>query len=220
MSLPITVKSAVDKNTYEFLKNRWLLFCQSNYIPLKQGDFIFEKIVAHYQESHRAYHNLNHIYSIFQVLDQYFKLPDPLLEAAIWFHDIIYTIGEPQNERKSAILANNLLKDFFSEEGLNTIKNLIISTEKHIPIIDNDLNKIMLDIDLSILGTDAITYSTYTKAIRSEYKVYPQDLYTIGRREAMSRFLERSSLFYTDTFQACFEAKARENVRLEIFGQD
>lgn len=81
---------------------------------------------------------------------------------------------------------------------------------------DQELTKLFLDLDLSILGSSSDQYDAYSRKIRQEYIQYPWDTYRSRRIEIMQRFLARPQLFFTDTFYAKYEATARQNIKREI----
>ena len=137
---------------------------------------------------------------------------------AIWYHDIIYKPIRKDNEEKSSSFALKRLKALnISEQKLRNIQNLIISTKKHdIILMENNDNAFLLDIDLSILGSDWYTYKTYIQNIRNEYAIYPDFMYTKGRKNVLKHFLERKTLYFTKVFQDKFEEQARQNLLKEI----
>ena len=140
------------------------------------------------------------------------------LKFAIWFHDIIYKSTNKDNEEQSAVFTENALKSLnFDNFRIKKVKKLIISTKKHeLVLVENYDNAYLLDLDLSILGTDWETYNVYIQNIRKEYKIYPNILYKPGRKKVLKHFLERDSLFFTERFKTKFENQARENLKKEI----
>ena len=83
-------------------------------------------------------------------------------------------------------------------------------------LTENLDNAYLLDLDLSILGTDWEIYNKYTQNIRKEYKIYPDILYKPGRKKVLKHFLERDSLYFTERFKTKFEKQARNNLIQEI----
>jgi predicted metal-dependent HD superfamily phosphohydrolase len=186
-----------------------------NLIPLQHSIFNY------YQESHRAYHNLSHIFNLLQLSEQLDILTKNAFELAIWYHDMIYQPQFKDNEEQSADLFLKHYNAYFSTSPLITtnekewIYSTILSTAGHQPRIEHPDTKLFLDADLSILASETDTYETYVKAIREEYNIYPDELYYQGRKQAISRFLEREKIYFTDVF-APFEHQARQNILLEI----
>ncbi|MEM5566504.1 hypothetical protein WNY78_15385 [Psychroserpens sp. AS72] len=180
----------------------------------------WDEIQTHYTSKGRHYHNLSHIYNM---LEQAETLVDDIddydaFRFSIWYHDIIYKPTNKNNEVKSAEFAQNRLKQFnFDEKRIEIITILIKSTEKHTVILNNNNdNAYILDIDLSILGTQWDVYQNYIQNIRKEYAIYPDFIYKKGRKKAMQHFLERESIYFTILYQNKFETQARQNIEREI----
>ena len=140
------------------------------------------------------------------------------LKFAIWYHDIIYKSTNKDNEEQSANFVEKALKSFnFDDSRVKKIRKLILSTKKHeLLSVENNDNAYLLDLDLSILGTDWETYQLYIQSIRKEYKIYPNILYKPGRKKVLKHFLERESLYFTEQFKIKFEKQARSNLIQEI----
>lgn len=178
----------------------------------------FSTINKHYSEKHRAYHNVEHISDCLNKLDLITE-QIPLrkeIELALWFHDIIYNPYGKENELKSAKIALDFLqKQGSSEELKSMIYNLIMITVHNKEPL-NDEEKIIMDIDISILGSEYNEYLKYSKKIRKEYKMVPIILYRKKRKEILSNFLKKDKLYYSDYF-CDLEKNARNNLKQEIF---
>lgn len=181
---------------------------------------LWSELHKKYTHKNRHYHNLSHIESmLLQAENIKSHIEDfPTLLYAIWYHDIIYKSTKKDNEEKSALFAKkSLIKLNFTENKIKNVENLIISTKKHQVILDkNSDNAYLLDFDLSILGKDWETYKNYTQQIRQEYKIYPDFLYNPGRKKVLLHFLERETLYFTESYKTQFENKARENIKREL----
>ncbi|WP_417859828.1 hypothetical protein [Winogradskyella sediminis] len=202
-----------------WLKHYWQDLI-SDYADTALMDTLWTTIVSKYTSKNRHYHNLSHIYTMCLQLEGFTNEIEDLesLKLAIWFHDIIYKSTNIDNETLSADFAakalNKLPTDVFNIEK---ITNLIISTKKHKCLLtENNDNAYLLDLDLSILGTDWKTYSTYLQKIRKEYKIYPDIIYKPGRKKILKHFLERDTLYFTERFKTQFEKQARNNLMREI----
>ncbi len=188
----------------------------------KSATLLLQSIIfQYYQETHRTYHNLSHIYNLLKLSEQ-LDISNRLgFEIAIWYHDIIYQPHFKDNEAQSAVLflkdfdEHFLSTNFTDEENKRWINQTILSTFGHQPRINNLDTKLFLDADLAILAADTKTYEIYTKAIRTEYNIYPDHLYYQGRKQVMTHFLERPKIYFTDTFEP-FEQQARQNIISEI----
>lgn len=179
---------------------------------------LFTKITTHYKEKHRAYHNLIHIYNMLQLAEQLKNeiAQYNLFQLAIWYHDIIYNALRKNNERKSAELLQKDFRHLLPAAAIEHCFQLIVSTKKHEILLEGIDNQILLDIDLAILASKAIVYQNYMKAIRKEYKIYPNILYRKGRKDVLTHFLARERIYFSDFFYEKYEAQARHNLQMEI----
>ncbi|WP_452224883.1 HD domain-containing protein [Lacinutrix chionoecetis] len=199
-----------------WLKKEWHLL-SSNYCDTSLTEELWTQIERKYNQNNRHYHNLNHIYNLlFQAEALKHEIHE--LEAfkfAIWYHDIIYKSSKKNNEEKSAVFAEKALNSIcFDTERIKIVSKLIVSTKKHELILTNNLdNSYLLDLDLSILGSDWKTYSKYIENIRKEYKIYPDFVYKPGRKKVLNHFLERETLYFTEVFKTKFEKQARLNLK-------
>ncbi len=181
-------------------------------------DETYALITAHYNETNRKYHNLTHIEKCLSHYEQTVDFLDsPLtVEAAIWFHDIIYDTKASDNEEKSAEFAASLLSDIgMRASDAAGVSRLILST-KHTSVPDDNDSKYMVDIDLSILGAPEEEYSRYESAIAEEYSWVPVQVFADKRTEILTGFLEREHIFNTEVFQTKYELSARKNIKRAI----
>lgn len=180
----------------------------------------WQDIFTNYTKNTRFYHDLSHIHNMLSLAKQ---IEDKItdfngLRFAIWYHDIIYNATQNDNEEKSAFFAKKHLKLLNIDiKTLEYIDKLILSTKKHqILITENNDNAYLLDLDLSVLGTDWDNYKTYTQNIRQEYKIYPDFIYNKGRKKVLKGFLERETLYFSSYFRNTHEVQARNNIVQEI----
>lgn len=202
-----------------WLKNYWQDLV-SHYADDSLIDSLWKDIELKYTSKNRPYHNLSHLYNMFLHLEEFKTEIEDLhsLKFAIWYHDIIYKSTKKDNEEQSAVFAERALKSInIKDIDIEKVKKLIISTKKHeLLITENNDNAYLLDLDLSILGTDWNIYMNYIQNIRKEYKIYPNILYKPGRKKVLQHFLERDSLYFTESFRNKFEQQARNNLKQEI----
>ncbi len=205
----------------DWLKTEWNCLASKYCEDQQLIDRFWQEILLAYTGKKRHYHSTSHIYNmLLQAEDIKERIVDfDVLQFAIWYHDIVYKSAKSDNEEQSAIVAKKRLKSFNIEEKcLETISDLIISTKKHEVLrSQNGDNGYLLDIDLSILGTDWTTYKTYCDNIRKEYSIYPDFMYNKGRKKVLQQFLERETLYFSEYFKSQFEAKARENITKELY---
>ncbi|WP_418636490.1 hypothetical protein [Winogradskyella sp.] len=203
----------------KWLEDNWQNL-SSDYANDSITNALWQTIKLQYTSKNRYYHNLAHLHNMFLQLEDIATAINDLdsLKFAIWYHDIVYKSTNKDNEEQSVLFAEKALKalnyDVFKVEK---VRNFIISTKNHELLLakSND-NAYLLDLDLSILGTNWETYKIYIQNIRKEYKIYPNMLYKPGRKKVLKHFLERDSLFFTEEFKTKFENQARENLKKEI----
>jgi predicted metal-dependent HD superfamily phosphohydrolase len=196
------------------LEAQWGDLCQE-----QGGAEVFSLLVQFYSESHRAYHNLEHIKALLRLCAEYQNhLSDfDAVRYAVWFHDAIYNPQKGDNEEQSAELAvESLRKLDVSETKVDEVRRMILATKTHnADTFDKD-GELFLDFDLSILGAEADVYWRYSAAIREEYAFVPTELYRNGRRGVLEKFLEREFIYFTDECRERFDAQARKNIAAEI----
>ncbi len=189
-----------------------------NQMSFGSNEKYYNLLINAYGEKHRGYHDLSHIEACLTLLDEVSHLASNTesLKIAFWFHDAIYKAFSRTNEADSADLAIRFLKENGSSQQFQkTVYNLIMVTEhKSLPSTQDE--KIMVDIDLSILGTDSERYALYKKGVRKEYKLVPMFIYRKKRKEILEEFLNRSPIYHIEYFQNKFEVMARRNIEQEI----
>ena len=180
----------------------------------------FTRLTSAYSEPHRAYHNLRHLSECIEQLDWASSegaIKDTAtVEAALWYHDVIYKPRAKDNEKKSAEWAHH----YFTEVGLDKTKcdlihSLIMATT-HGEKPTEAGHQLIVDIDLSILGKDEPRFSEYEEDVRKEYKWVPQIVYKRKRRELLEYFLGLPEIYNTKLFFARYEETARENIKQSI----
>jgi len=175
-------------------------------------------LIIAYQNADRHYHNLRHIADCLRELDTVRSLCQHphAIEAAIWYHDIVYDPARPDNEQRSAEVATQDLRAAgVSPSVVDEICRLILATKHDAPPTDQDA-QVLADIDLSILGKPWPIFKAYEHAISQEYKYLPDAAFRQGRADFLRRFLQRPSLFFTQAMQGRYESAARENIRRSI----
>lgn len=198
-------------------KTRWDSLLSS--LDLSDTDgAVYRELHRLYAESHRKYHNLQHVIDCLQHLDgNHPPGTNPAaIELAIWFHDAIYSPLRGNNEQASAALARQLLSHLGADLPLiDTVHELIMVTTHRCEPCNID-QALMEDIDLAILGSDRDDFEAYESAIRCEYKLVPGPLYRRQRKALLQSFLARPAIFNTQPFVESREAAARENLEWAI----
>ena len=186
-------------------------------IGLQPRHCIFDELSAAYGQSHRAYHNADHVTECLAALWTYRHLAErpAEVEVAIWFHDAVYETRRSDNEEASAQWARNYLEDEAAEEStIERIEQLILATKSH--VAESADAEILLDIDLAVLGQEPQVFEAYDEGIRREFAWVPEEAYREGRRAILQGFLARSHIYCTDDFRQAFEAQARRNLERKI----
>lgn len=178
----------------------------------------FQEIARRYGEPHRKYHTLAHIMACLHEFEAIrSECDDPLgVQIAIWFHDLIYETKRYDNEDRSADRVHDLIEPRGWEINHTLTADHCIRATKHAETPTEHDAKIMVDVDLSILGQLWNVYEAYTRQIRTEYKHVPSLLFIPGRRKVMQSFLDREHIFTTANFRDRYEAQARANIAREL----
>lgn len=205
----------------ENLKKDWTDLFVSEKLNLEAAERIWQKFEKEYGKKTRAYHNFSHLENMLSKLKRFENELEDLsvLKFSIWFHDVIYLVTRKDNELKSAEIARRELTELgFDETRIQRCFDQIMSTKAH--ALQGDFQsfdeKLMLDLDLDVLSWEWGNYLEYTRQIRREYRIYLSFLYKKGRAVAMSKFLEREQIYFTDYYHSEKESIARENLKNEI----
>lgn len=180
---------------------------------------IFIELIIAYSNSNRYYHNLLHIQQIINVVNILEPLADnfPAIQMAAWFHDAVYDSQANNNEEKSAEYADAYLNKLnIPITTINQVVMMILNTKNHLATTNDIDSQILLDADLSILGSEESEYKKYAQAIRREYSWVTDAAYRIGRKRVLESFLQRNRLYFTDQAFQMLELKARKNITAEL----
>jgi predicted metal-dependent HD superfamily phosphohydrolase len=179
---------------------------------------VSSELAAAYDGAGRHYHDLRHVLHCLRLLDEVRGEYDDAdaIEAAIWFHDAVYDATRPDNEARSADLAERQLRAMGAGETfVITVHDLILDTRHTAPPTSAD-GRWLVDIDLSILAAPAELYDAYDQAIRLEYAHVPEKAYRAGRTSVLRSFLARPAIYLTEYFRVRYEAAARDNLARSI----
>ncbi len=178
----------------------------------------FEHLVRHYREPHRGYHNLAHIADCLHEFDRIRHLaPDPdAIEAALWFHDVIYNPRGSDNEGASAEYAEAALRRLGADERFRREVGRLIGLTRHNTAPADIAGQLMVDTDLASLGAPAELFDENGRNIRCEFAHVDDATYRRSRAEILRRFIARPRIYHTDVFFNRFEQAARANLRRAI----
>jgi predicted metal-dependent HD superfamily phosphohydrolase len=192
------------------LANRWAAAWEE--LGASPDERLFQDLSAAYREPHRHYHTLQHLEECFANFDLLRADADnpAQVELALWFHDAIYDTRRPDNEERSAHWASESIVPV-SREAAEQVHRLIMATKHDAAPEDSDA-KLLVDVDLSILGAADERFDQYERQIREEYAWVPTLLYRRERRRILAAFLSRPVLFRTSVFVRRYELQARRNL--------
>lgn len=176
------------------------------------------EIFTKYSEPKRQYHTIDHLEAMIEDLKEVkHNIVDwDTMLFAVFYHDIIYKASSSTNEADSAKLAMQKLSEIgFPAEKIAKCANMIVATKSHERSEDSDTNY-LIDADLAILGRSQYDYQKYTEQIREEYSIYPDFMYTSGRKKALHHFLQMDAIYKTDHFFKKYENQARVNIANEL----
>ncbi len=177
------------------------------------ADRTFEEVQAHYAESGRFYHTLDHVQNVLEAVESLgsYARHRNAVKLAAWLHDVIYNSRASDNEERSADYSERLCEKLSITEG-RLVAAVIRKTKTHDADGDADA-QVLIDADLAILGASEPAYRIYSEQIRQEYAWVPEQEYRMGRRQILERFLTRPRIFH---FLSHLEAAARRNIAAEI----
>ena len=192
--------------------DRWHAAWQSLGTVAPEG--LLAKLQECYAESHRAYHTLQHIQECLAQFDGARQLADcpAQVELAIWFHDAIYNPRRSDNEALSAEWARKAVRQRGVEPAVaERVHDLIIVTQHEAEPAGNDAC-LLVDVDLSILGTDPGRFDEYEQQVREEYRWVPEPMFCQARGKILRGFIGRERIYRTDDFADRLERQARANL--------
>ena len=175
---------------------------------------LFHELVARYSEPHRFYHTLQHLRECFSVLAPASHLAKrlPEVQLALWFHDAIYDTRAHDNEEQSAHWAEqSLIVEGVESEVPMEVRKLVLAT-KHDAVPEEEDAKLIVDVDLSILGAAEPRFAEYEGQIRQEYGWVAEDVFRQRRANILASLLKRSSIYSTAWFASQLEEQARKNL--------
>ncbi|MCE9634963.1 MAG: N-methyl-D-aspartate receptor NMDAR2C subunit [Planctomycetes bacterium] len=175
---------------------------------------LFDELLAHYAEPHRAYHNVLHISEAYSALVERGKRVERWHEIALalWFHDAIYDTHRHDNEERSAEWARDeLLAGGAAADVAARVHALVLATKHRDPPEGNDA-RLLVDADLAILAASPDRFAAYERQIRQEYDWVPEPQFREAREKFLRGMLARRSIFSDAAMRERHEAHARRNI--------
>lgn len=212
--LPVPVfEKLKEVHTLNQIERRWQAFWK-RLGAQGDGNALYGDIVARYSEPHRTYHTLGHIEHCLAEFEHVRHLAaDPgAVELALWYHDAIYDTKTKDSEERSAAFALETIRGSLLPDNLGrSVVNLIMATKHVATPADPDI-KLLVDIDLSILGQSESRFDEYERQIRKEYQWVAEDAFVAGRSAILISFIGRPNIYSTQFFRDKYEAQARRNI--------
>lgn len=203
----------------ESLKTKWQQLSQQRNWPEVASSELWLLLNDYYQNEKRYYHNLNHVADCLRQLADRYSMSAAdydCLVLAVWFHDVIYETDRRDNELKSAEFARQQLQILGESKTVcDAVARLIVVTDHQTELVTPQ-EELLVDIDLSILGSAPDRYLQYSNAIRNEYGWVNDEDYIKGRLAVLKNFTERPRIFRTPGLWKKYEQQARDNLAGEM----
>jgi predicted metal-dependent HD superfamily phosphohydrolase len=182
------------------------------------GIALRDRLVEAWSEPQRRYHTLRHLTDCLALLEPALQLAaqPSEVEIALWFHDAVYELKAKDNEARSAAWAEQELKVAAVASSVRERVHELIMATCHAAQPTTPDARLLVDVDLSILGADPERFDEYEVQVRQEYAWVPGLVFRRKRREILQGFLARPSIYGTSWFQEIFEAKARDNLHRSV----
>lgn len=205
------------KEQVRLLEDSWVR--ATEFLNMPEKPVLRIKLQRAYQEAQRKYHTTQHLLECIDLFEKNFRLTEHPgeVEMAIWFHDAIYETQKNSplsNEEQSALYAVDSLR-CLKPESLDRISRMILSTSHSVKPATND-EKLLLDIDLSILGAHPNRFKEYEAQIREEYSFVEPSLFKEKRLEILKMFHAKEKIFNLHVFDMEFGNQAKENLAESI----
>lgn len=190
--------------------------CWSGIGAAGDGEVLKHDLIAAWNEHQRKYHTEQHLCECLSLFEEFRYLAEHPheVELAIWFHDAVYDVKGKDNELISAEWARSALEEAgVSKEKYQRVYDLIMATEHSaMDTLDTSDKRLLVDIDLAILGSSPKRYAEYDRQVRAEYSNVPGFLYRRKRKQILLSFLKRNPIYQTPDLKLRFELQARRNL--------
>lgn len=197
----------------------WLLLGR----PVPAG--LQAELMTAWSEPHRHYHDQRHLRECLALWTRWRDHSPRAGEVAIalWFHDAIYDPQAPaadSNELNSAAwAARSLVRAGADSDTAQRVHDLVMATQHRVvqgmapPALGSSLDaQLLVDIDLSILGSPAERFERYDLGVRKEHAWVPGFRYRDLRARVLQGFLDRPRLYHGEHAVALLGAQARVNL--------
>jgi predicted metal-dependent HD superfamily phosphohydrolase len=135
---------------------------------------------------------------------------------ALWFHDAVYDPRGHGNEAASAQWAAWVLREAGAGAAVVERVEALVMATCHSALPSTPDARLLVDIDLAILGAEPARFAEYERQIRDEYGFVPEPVFREKRAQILRGFLERPALFSTPDYAGRLDAPARANLARAI----
>ncbi len=175
------------------------------------------ELMTAWSEPQRHYHDQRHLRECLALWTRWREHSPRAGEVAIalWFHDAIYDLQASSNELNSAAwAARSLVRASADSDTAQRVHDLVMATQHDAPAaLGSSLDaQLLVDIDLSILGSPAERFERYDQDVRKEYAWVRGFRYQEARARVLQSFLDRPRLYHREHALALLEAQARINL--------
>jgi predicted metal-dependent HD superfamily phosphohydrolase len=183
------------------------------------------ELMTAWSEPHRRHHDQRHLRECLALWSRWRGNSPRASEVAIalWFHDAIYDPRAPaagSNELNSAAwAARSLMRAGVDSDTAQRVHDLVMTTQHGFTqgtapaALGSGLDaQLLVDIDLSILGSPPERFKRYDEDLRKENAWVPGLRYQEARAQVLQGFLDRPRLYLGEHAVALLEAQARINL--------
>lgn len=188
----------------------------------KLAQAVGEDLLARWSEPARHYHTTRHLAEVLSALRE-LRVVEPVddrtrlvTELAAWFHDAVYDPRAPDNEERSAVMAQEQLTSLAVDAAVVThVTALVRATAGHEDMGATAAGRAFHDADLWILAAPADRFDQYCRQVRDEYAWVSDRDYATGRTAVLAPFAARGRLYLTRSAWR-WESAARANLSREL----
>jgi predicted metal-dependent HD superfamily phosphohydrolase len=175
------------------------------------------ELMSAWSEPQRHYHDQRHLRECLALWTRWREHSprDGEVALALWFHDAIYDPQASSNELNSAAwAARSLVRAGADSDTAQRVHDLVMATQHDAPAAlgASPDAKLLVDIDLSILGSPAERFERYDQDVRKEYAWVSGFRYQEARAQVLQSFLDRPRLYNGEHAVALLEEQARINL--------
>lgn len=164
------------------------------------GNLIPDRVWDCYNESHRHWHNEDHLISVVKDCINNYPIDTGIVEnhalfIAAVYHDIVYSPTSKNNEERSVELMKEILKDnpnsITNQQVIEKAAELILKTKTN---EDTILNRI----DRSVLTNGSVAdILRYSSLVRKEFNIYGWNAFKAAHKEIVMR-INKNLSWYCD----------------------